>query len=156
MHDSTLIFAPHQNSYERLVPGKHAPTAVSWGYENRTSAIRIPAGNPAARRIEHRVAGGDVNPYLMLAAILGAALDGMEREMEPPSPVVGNAYAVENLPQIAPTWQEAIDALEQSTIVPRFLHPELIKNLISTKRQELHYLDELSEAEKIELYLDTV
>ena len=156
MRDSTLIFAPHQNSFERLVPGKHAPTAVSWGYENRTSAIRIPAGNPAARRIEHRVAGGDVNPYLMLAVILGAALDGIEHQMEPAAPVVGNAYAVEGLPQIAPDWQAAIDALEQSTIVPRFLHPELIKNLISTKRQELHYLGELSDAEKIELYLDTV
>jgi len=156
MHDSTLLFAPHQNSYERLIPGKHAPTAVSWGYENRTSAIRIPAGNPAARRIEHRVAGGDVNPYLMLAGILGAALDGIEHEMEPASPIVGNAYAVTGLPQIAPTWEAAIDALEQSQIVPRFIHPELIKNLISTKRQELHYLDELSDTEKLELYLDTV
>lgn len=156
MRDSTLIFAPHQNSYERLVPGKHAPTAVCWGYENRTAAIRIPAGNPGARRIEHRVAGGDVNPYLMLAAILGAALDGIEGEMEPPSPIVGNAYAVEDLPQIAETWETAIEEMEQSTILPRFLHPELIKNLISTKRQELHYLDELSDSEKVELYLDTV
>jgi glutamine synthetase len=60
------------------------------------------------------------------------------------------------LPQIAEDWETAIDALEQSTIVPRFLHPELIKNLISTKRQELHYLGELSDSEKIELYLDTV
>ena len=156
MHDSTLIFAPHQNSFERLVPGKHAPTAVAWGYENRTAAIRIPAGNPAARRVEHRVAGGDVNPYLMLAAILGAALDGIEHQMEPPSPVVGNAYAVEGLPQIPVDWEAAIDALEQSIIVPRFLHPEIIKNLISTKRQELHYIGELSEAERVELYLDTV
>ena len=156
MRDSTLIFAPHHNSYQRLVPGKHAPTAVCWGYENRTAAIRIPAGNPAARRIEHRVAGGDVNPYLMLAAILGAALDGIENEMEAPSPIVGNAYAVEGLPQIAEDWESAIDSLEQSSIVPRFLHPELIKNLISTKRQELHYLGELNESEKIELYLDTV
>ena len=156
MRDSTLIFAPHQNSSERLIPGKHVPTAVCWGYENRTAAIRIPAGNPSARRIEHRVAGGDVNPYLMLAAILGAALDGIENEMEPASPIVGNAYAVDGLPQIAEDWETAIDALEQSTIVPRFLHPELIKNLISTKRQELHYLGELSDSEKIELYLDTV
>ena len=156
MRDSTLIFAPHQNSYERLIHGKHAPTAVCWGYENRTAAIRIPAGNPSARRIEHRVAGGDVNPYLMLAAILGAALDGIEKEMEPASPIVGNAYAVDGLPQIAEDWETAIDALKQSAIVPRFLHPELIKNLISTKRQELHYLGELSDSEKIELYLDTV
>ncbi len=156
MHDSTLIFAPHQNSYERLVPGKHAPTAISWGYENRTSAIRIPAGSSSARRIEHRVAGGDVNPYLMLAAILGAALDGIELQIEPASPIVGNAYAVDDLPQIPSTWEAAIDAMEGSSIVPRFIHPELIKNLISTKRQELHYVAELTDAEKVELYLDTV
>lgn len=156
MHDSALIFAPHQNSYERLVPGKHAPTAICWGYENRTAAIRIPAGNPAARRVEHRVAGGDVNPYLMLAAILGAALDGITQAMEPPAPVIGNAYALEDLPQIPGTWAEAIEAFEQSTILPRFLHPELIRNLIQTKRQELHYIGELSESERVELYLDTV
>jgi glutamine synthetase len=156
MRDSALIFAPHQNSYERLVPGKHAPTSIAWGYENRTTAIRIPAGSPSARRIEHRVAGGDVNPYLMLAAILGAALDGIENQMEPASPIVGNAYAQEGLPQIPATWEDAIDALEQSTIVPRFLHPELIKNLIQTKRQELHYIGELTPQERIDLYLDTV
>jgi glutamine synthetase len=156
MRDSSLIFAPHQNSYERLVPGKHAPTAIAWGYENRTAAIRIPAGNPSARRIEHRVAGGDVNPYLMLAAILGAALDGIENQMEPPSPIVGNAYAVEGLDEIPTSWEAAIDALEQSAIVPRFIHPELIKNLVSTKRQEHHYLGELTDTEIVELYLDTV
>jgi glutamine synthetase len=156
MHDSALIFAPHQNSYERLVPGKHAPTAICWGYENRTAAIRIPAGNPAARRIEHRVAGGDVNPYLMLAAILGAALDGIENAMEPPAPITGNAYAIDGLPQIPVDWESAIDAFEGSAIVPRFLHPELIRNLVETKRQELHYIGELTESERVELYLDTV
>jgi glutamine synthetase len=60
------------------------------------------------------------------------------------------------LPQIPTSWAEAIDALETSTIVPRFIHPELIKNLVSTKRQELHYIAELSESEIVELYLDTV
>jgi glutamine synthetase len=156
MKDSALIFAPHQNSYERLVPGKHAPTSIAWGYENRTTAIRIPAGSTSARRIEHRVAGGDVNPYLMLAAILGAALDGIEQQMEPPSPIVGNAYAVDGLEQIPASWEEAIDALEQSSIVPRFISPELIKNLVTTKRQELHYIGELSDQERVDLYLDTV
>jgi glutamine synthetase len=102
------------------------------------------------------VAGGDVNPYLMLAAILGSALDGIEHQMEAPSPIVGNAYAIDDLPEIPTTWAAAIDALEQSTIVPRFLHPELIKNLVSTKRQELHYTAELNAQELIELYLDTV
>jgi glutamine synthetase len=76
--------------------------------------------------------------------------------MEPPSPIVGNAYAVDDLDEIPTSWSAAIDAFENSTIVPRFLHPELIKNLISTKRQELHYIAELNEQEIIELYLDTV
>ncbi|MDO9637959.1 MAG: glutamine synthetase family protein [Pseudotabrizicola sp.] len=155
MSDSTLVFAPHENSYERLVPDKHAPTAICWGYENRTAAVRIPAGNPAARRIEHRVAGGDVNPYLMLATILGAALMGMEDEMEPPSPVSGNAYAME-LPQIPATWEAAIDAFENSDMLSRFLPKELIRNFVLTKRQEMHYIAELTPEERIELYLDTV
>jgi glutamine synthetase len=155
MHDSTLLFAPHLNSYDRLVPDKHAPTAISWGYENRTSAIRIPAGNPSARRIEHRVAGGDVNPYLMLAAILGAALTGLEDGVEPAPPVTGNAYAMD-LPQIPTTWEAAIDAFENSDILYRFLPKELIRNLVQTKRQELHYIAELSPEERVELYLDTV
>ncbi len=156
MHDSALMFAPHQNSYERLVPGKHAPTAICWGYENRTAAIRIPAGSSSARRIEHRVAGGDVNPYVMLAAILGAALDGIEGQMEPPSPINGNAYAVDGLPQIPQSWEAAIDAFEQSAILPRFLPPELIRNFVLIKRQELHYIAELTPEERVELYLDTV
>ncbi len=156
MKDSTLIFAPHANSYQRLVPDAHAPTCICWGYENRTAAIRIPAGNPTARRIEHRVAGGDVNPYLMLAVILGAALDGIEAAMEPPAPIVGNAYANSGIPQIPTTWAGAIDAFEQSATMRRILSADLIRNLVQTKRQELHYVAELTAEEQVELYLDTV
>jgi glutamine synthetase len=156
MRDSALILAPHENSFERLVPGKHAPTAISWGYENRTAAIRVPAGNPSARRIEHRVAGADVNPYLMLATILGAALIGIEDGLEPPSPITGNAYAMDDLPQIPSTWEDAIEAFETSVIMPRILPKELIRNLVLTKKQELHYIAELTAEEKVELYLDTV
>ncbi len=155
MHDSALIFAPHANSYDRLVPDAHAPTAVAWGYENRTTAIRIPAGKPSSRRIEHRVAGGDVNPYLMLTAILGAALSGIEDRIEPPAPVTGNAYALD-LPQIPTTWEDAISSFENSRIVERFLPRELIRNYVLTKRQEIHYMTELNREEQVELYLDTV
>jgi glutamine synthetase len=156
MHDSTLIFAPHANSYDRLVPGAHAPTAICWGYENRTVAIRVPSGNPEARRMEHRVAGGDVNPYLMLAAILGAALNGIEDGLVPPPPVAGNAYALPGLPQVPRTWAEAIDGFEASARMARIFPQELIRNLVLTKRQELRYLAELSPEERVELYLDTV
>ena len=153
--DSTLIFAPHGNSYDRLVPEAHAPTGISWAYENRTAAIRIPAGSSAARRIEHRVAGGDVNPYLLLAAILGAALAGIEDGREPPEPVTGNAYEMD-LPQMPRDWANAITAFEASELIPRILPRGLVRNYLMTKEQERQYYAELSETERVDLYLDTV
>jgi glutamine synthetase len=153
--DLTLIFAPHANSYQRLVPESHAPTGICWAYENRTASLRVPGGNPSARRIEHRVAGGDVNPYLFIAAVLGSALTGIEDALEPPPPIAGNAYE-QDLPQIPDTWEHAIEAFEGSALVRRIFHPQLIENLVMTKRQELHYMAELTPRQQIELYLDTV
>lgn len=152
---STLLFAPHENSYDRLVPNAHAPTGIGWAYENRTGAIRIPASNPRARRIEHRVAGGDVNPYLMLAAILGAALNGIAERLVGPEPFEGNAYN-QNLAQLPGTWGAAIDCFHASPEMRRILPDHLIENYVLTKRQELHYMAELSDEETVELYLDTV
>jgi glutamine synthetase len=153
--DSTLLFAPHANSYDRLVPERHAPTGIAWAYENRTAAIRIPSGSPKARRIEHRVAGGDTNPYLMIAAVLGAALQGLEEGLTPPPPITGNAYALD-LEQIPETWDGALVACENSTHLPKIFNAELIRNYVLTKRQEIHYMAELSPEEQVELYLDTV
>ena len=155
MKDSALIFAPHQNSYDRLVPDSHAPTGLCWAYENRTAAIRIPSGSPAARRIEHRVAGGDVNPYLSLATILGAALNGIEDGIEPPEPINGNAYTQE-MDHMPTDWQTAIDRFEASPEMPRIFSKELIRNFVLTKKQELFYMAELSPTEQVEIYLDTV
>ncbi|MEL6619401.1 MAG: glutamine synthetase family protein [Pseudomonadota bacterium] len=155
MAGSTLIFAPHANSYARFVPGAHAPTGIAWAYENRTAAIRIPSGPPAARRIEHRLAGGDVNPYLMIAAVLGAALNGIEDAGDPPAPITGNAYA-QDLPQVPGTWGDAIDRFESSAEIARILDAELIRNLVMTKRQEAREMAELNDDEQVEIYLDTV
>ncbi|MBD3662778.1 glutamine synthetase [Sulfitobacter sp. TSTF-M16] len=155
MQASALIFAPHANSYDRLVPGNHAPTGVAWAYENRTASIRIPSGNPKARRIEHRVAGGDVNPYLMLAAVLGAAMNGLEDGNTPPAPVTGNAYDAK-VPQIPSNWADAIDLFEQDACIKRIFSADLIRNLMLTKRQEHASMAELSREEQVEIYLDTV
>lgn len=155
MPASTLIFAPHANSYTRLVPGAHAPTGACWAYENRTAAIRIPGGPPAARRIEHRVAGGDINPYLTFATILGAAITGIEDGMTPPAPLTGNAYEQE-LPQLAADWQTAIDRFETDPIIGRFFSPMMIRNLVMTKRQELRLMSAIAEAEHWKTYLETV
>jgi glutamine synthetase len=152
---STLIFAPHGNSYDRLVPEAHAPTGICWAYENRTAAIRIPGGEPAARRIEHRVAGGDVNPYLLLAVVLGAALSGIDTGARPPPPVRGNAYD-RDLPQMPMDWDTAMAAFEADALMPRLLTPDLVRNYLMTKRQERDTYLRLSEDERVELYLDTV
>ncbi len=155
MAGSMLVFGPHASSYDRYVPEAHAPTKVAWAYENRTTALRIPSGPTSARRIEHRVAGGDINPYLFLAAVLGAALDGIERAEAPPGPVTGSAYA-QDLPLLPTTWDGAINAFDQSPEIARIFTPELRANFLATKRQELRYMAELSEEEQQELYLDTV
>ena len=102
-----------------------------------------------------RVAGGDVNPYLMLTAILGAALNGIEDAQLPSAPITGNAYEAD-LPQIPTQWSDAIDAFEAGDLIKRIFAPELIRNLVLTKRQELHYMAELSASEQVEIYLDTV
>lgn len=155
MPGSALVFAPHANSYLRMVPNSHAPTGIGWAYENRTAAIRIPAGTPPARRIEHRVAGGDVNPYLMLAAVLGAALNGIEDGEEPPAPLTGNAYDAD-LPQIPGDWVTAIERFATCPYVARIFHANLIRNFVLTKRQEEHEMRLLEPDVRANIYLDTV
>ncbi|MBI6628922.1 glutamine synthetase family protein [Pontibaca salina] len=136
MQENTLTFAPHENSYRRLLPGAHAPINVAWGYENRTAAIRIPGGDPKARRIEHRVAGADANPYLALSSILGGALIGIENDMQPAAPISGDAYAMklENLPL---DWATAIDAFRKGGHVPNIFSRRLQTMMVECKTQEL-------------------
>lgn len=148
MPASTLIFAPHANSYDRLVPGAHAPTSAAWAYENRTAAIRIPSGSASARRIEHRVAGGDINPYLMLAVVLGAAMNGIDASAEPPAPITGNAYDYPDLPQMAPDLTSAVDLFESDPIIADIFHPQLIENLVMTKRQEIRRMAQVPEDQR--------
>jgi glutamine synthetase len=136
MAESTLLFAPHFNSYRRLRAHTHAPTAIGWGYENRTAAVRIPGGAAVARRIEHRVAGADANPYLVMAGILGAALEGIERNMQPAAPIEGDAYVLE-LPRLHSDWAAAINAFENGTMSARIFAPELRQMLVACKRQEM-------------------
>ena len=155
MPASTLLFAPHANSYARLVPGAHAPTAVCWAYENRTAAVRIPGGSYAARRIEHRVAGGDINPYLSFAAILGAAITGIEEGMVPPAPMTGNAYD-QDFPQLAPDWENAIDRFEHDPLISAIFPEMLIRNLVLTKRQELRLMADIPQSAQWKTYINSV
>lgn len=135
IQENALTFAPHENSFRRLLPGAHAPSNVAWGYENRTAAIRIPGGDHKARRIEHRVAGADANPYLVLASILGGALLGIERQMTPPPAITGDAYRME-LPHLPLDWATAIRTFEQGRRVRDIYAPRLQRMFVECKKQE--------------------
>ena len=133
--DAMLIFAPHGNSYRRLRAGSHAPTTLTWGYDNRTAAIRVPSGPHSARRFEHRVAGADTNPYLVFAAILGAALDGIERKTDPGPAIVGDAYA-RGTEKLSCDWAQAIAAFDASPSMRAIFDPFLVSVFAACKRQE--------------------
>jgi glutamine synthetase len=120
MAEAMLLFAPNANSFRRLRPLSYAPTAPTWGHNNRTVALRVPAGAPTARRIEHRVAGADANPYLVLAAVLAGIHHGLTHELEPDAPITGNAYA-QVAPSLPLSWDRAIEALAAATVLPGYL-----------------------------------
>ncbi len=155
MPDQILIFAPHANSYRRLRLGSYAPTFAAWGYENRTTSIRIPGGSNGSRRIEHRVAGGDSNPYLVLAAILSAALDGIERDLNPPNPIVGNAYGLD-LPPLASSWAEALEKFKNSKLMPAHLSPILHNLFFECKRQEIDVFAQQVTDFEYQSYLESI
>ncbi|MGH6885685.1 MAG: glutamine synthetase family protein, partial [Geminicoccales bacterium] len=92
MPDGMAIFAPNANSYRRLRPELYVPMNATWGYNNRGVAVRVPVSGAADRRLEHRVAGADANPYLVAAAMLAGMLHGVEGRLVPPAPLAGNAY----------------------------------------------------------------
>ena len=134
---SMLLFAPSFNAYRRFQPGNHAPTDAAWGYDNRTTAIRIPESASAARRIEHRVAGADGNPYLVLAAVLAGIWHGIEKTLSPPDPIEGNAWDQEiNSPALPTTMDEAIAVFNKAEVLSDYLTAEFKTLFLATKQQE--------------------
>lgn len=136
MRDCTLIFAPHINSYRRLEPGVHAPTYPGWGYENRTVALRVPTGASKSRRIEHRVAGAEANPYLVMAAVLAAAWDGLANKLTAPPPVTGDGY-LQTVDPLPIHIHEAVEIFSASNFIAKELSPELRRHIALTKEQEI-------------------
>ncbi|RLQ23354.1 glutamine synthetase [Seongchinamella sediminis] len=140
MAESMLLFAPNLNSYRRFRRGTHAPLAPTWGYENRTVAVRVPTDRPAATRIEHRVAGADANPYLVMAAMLAGMLHGIENKLQAPEALEGNAY--EQVPPSLPRyWPNALDCFAGSRHIPAYLGSDFQKVFTILKQQELDTFD---------------
>ncbi|MFT4825553.1 MAG: glutamine synthetase [Halioglobus sp.] len=142
MEESMLLFAPNLNSYRRFQRGTHAPLAPTWGYENRTVSVRVPADSPAATRIEHRVSGADANPYLVIAAILSGMLHGIESKLEAPAPLEGNAY--DQVPASLPRyWPDAIENFKTSQFIGDNFGEEFQTIYTLLKQQELDEFDRM-------------
>ncbi|WP_319532942.1 glutamine synthetase family protein [uncultured Cohaesibacter sp.] len=107
MRDCQILYAPHANSYRRFQPESYAPTTPCWGYDHRAVAIRVPSANGPAARFEHRVAGADANPYLVIASLLAGTITGLEKKCDPGAPVETLEQVAEMKP-LSPIWQEAI------------------------------------------------
>jgi glutamine synthetase len=114
---ASLLFNPTINSYKRLVPGWFAPVNTSWGIENRSCALRTIASKPETSRVECRRPGADANPYLALAALLVSATDGLRRAATPPEPVVGDAYARDDLPALPGSLESALAAFRADEVL---------------------------------------
>ena len=136
MPESLLLYISTFNGFRRMQPGSYAPTSLTWGHDNRTVALRIPAGEPEARRIEHRIAGADANPYLVLTGILAGMIEGLDQKQDPPRPIKGNAYEAKTK-RLTPWMDEAIDAFEASERMKRAVGEEMHKTLTAIKREEL-------------------
>jgi glutamine synthetase len=136
MPDTMLMLAPHANSYRRFAPGVHAPTYADWGHDNRLAAVRVITADPAASRIEHRVAGADCNPYLAFAAVLATALDGMEAKADPGPETLGDARR-DAAPRLPIAWSGAVERFAGSKAMGRIFGAEFQRLYLACKRQEI-------------------
>ena len=135
MRELSLLFAPNINSYKRYVPGSFAPTAIRWGRDNRTCAFRL-VGHGAGLRLENRIPGGDVNPYLAVAGIIAAGLDGINKKMKLEPAFTGNAY-VSDSPRVPSTMNEALELWEKSAWVKETFGDEVQAHYANMARVEI-------------------
>ncbi|HYD30524.1 MAG TPA: glutamine synthetase family protein [Azospirillaceae bacterium] len=135
MADSMALFAPNANSFRRFQKESYAPCAPTWGINNRTTAIRIPVGPPGSKRLEHRVAGADADPYLVVAALLAGIHHGLTGKIDPGAPLVGNAYvqAPASLPR---TWMGALETFERSDLMRAYFGERFMQVFLATKWAE--------------------
>ena len=136
----TLLFAPNVNSYKRFVAGSFAPTAMVWGRDNRTCALRV-VGHGPSLRVENRVPGGDVNPYLALAGMIAGGLHGVEHEMALEPPSTGNAYVAPGFRHLPTTLRDASELFEKSSVARHAFGDDVVDHYVNMARVELAAFD---------------
>ena len=135
LREMTLFFAPHVNSYKRFAEGSFAPTAVAWGEDNRTCAMRV-VGHGQGLRVENRLPGADVNPYLALAAMIAAGLDGIDSELELEPALAGNAYTSDK-PRVPKNLYDARDLFRESELARQAFGQEVVDHYLNHAQVEL-------------------
>lgn len=155
MEDATAVFAPHANSYRRFQTHAHVPMAPTWGYDNRTVAVRVPLSNAGNTHIEHRVAGADANPYLVLAAVLAGAHAGIRQTLEPPAATEGDADSA-RVPTLPHTWSRALALFERSATLKDYLGADHVRVFTACKRQEIETFKRMVTLEEYHAYIKTV
>ena len=155
MREAQAIFAPNANSYRRFQEGTYAPTAPLWGYNNRTTAVRIPAGEGMARRVEHRVAGADANVHLAAAAVLAGIHHGLTQKLDPGDPIEGNGYEtkVQHLPR---NWAEALSLFERSDFIADYFGPRFRKLYCAVRNAERRRFEGVVTPTELDWYLRAV
>ncbi|NMN96501.1 glutamine synthetase family protein [Antrihabitans stalactiti] len=139
LREFTYLLAPNINSYKRFAPGSFAPTAVAWGVDNRTCALRV-VGHGESLRPENRVPGGDVNPYLAVAALIAAGLHGIENELELEPEFKGNAYNSDK-PSVPLTLRDAADLFGRSDIARAAFGADVVDHYLNAAKIELAAFD---------------
>ncbi|HTQ57148.1 MAG TPA: glutamine synthetase family protein [Bryobacteraceae bacterium] len=148
------VFCPTVNSYKRTVPGAWAPVNATWGLDNRTTAVRAIPGGRKSSRVELRVTGADINPYLAMAASLAAGLDGIERQLELPAPMV-NAYAGES-PALPRTLGEATALFRESSVAREWLGEEFVDHYARTREWEVRQYEKAVTDWELARYFESV
>lgn len=150
--DAMLFFAPNINSYRRFMPNLFVPMTRSWGANNRSVAVRIPAGDDSARRLEHRIAGADANPYLALAAVLAGMHYGMTKKMTPPPIETGDACAKTDK-DLPVKMYRALEILRASEVMAEYLGEEYCRIYATCKNDEMDSFLSVPSAREYEWYL---
>jgi glutamine synthetase len=151
------FYAPTVNSYKRLVEGAWAPTKVNWGLDNRTTALRVIAAGPKSTRLETRVSGADVNPYLAVAAALASGLYGIEKKLElPAGPVHGNGYRDESATRLPGTLYEAATRLGESSIAREIFGESFVEHFANTRLWEWRQYQAAVSSWELERYFEII
>ncbi|WSH68420.1 hypothetical protein U8Q05_30820 (plasmid) [Rhizobium ruizarguesonis] len=151
---SMLIFAPNLNSWRRFSRNSYAPTAPTWGRNNRSVAIRVPAGNPANRHLEHRSPGVDANPYLVAATVLAGMYEGIENRIEPDAE--SSTYSNDTENTLPCDWRAAIDQAAGSDFLKDALGARMASVFVALKRAELRFFSTEVTDEEFAYYGDVI